>query len=117
MRKELRFWHLTILHPGGQTVFQLRHPFRASSTGCLVGGHEHLLQLVLLVDGPQGHGAHRGGAVGVGNQRLSHAAITVDLRDHQGLVLVIAPGGGIVNDLRVLRSASNLCCPFQGEVA
>mmetsp|Transcript_36381 Transcript_36381/g.87021 ORF Transcript_36381/g.87021 Transcript_36381/m.87021 type:complete len:344 (-) Transcript_36381:83-1114(-) len=113
------FWlgHFALLHPAGQAILQLRHTLGTSTARGLVGGHQDLLQLVLLVDRPECHCAHCSCAIRIGNDWLVDSALAVNLWDHQGLVLLVAPSRGVIDHLRVLGSARQLLGPFQGEVA
>mmetsp|Transcript_97343 Transcript_97343/g.135260 ORF Transcript_97343/g.135260 Transcript_97343/m.135260 type:complete len:270 (+) Transcript_97343:130-939(+) len=89
--KELGLRYSSILHPRREAILQLGHARSSGTAGRLVGRHQHLLQLVLLMDGPQRHGTHRGCAVRIGYERRIHLALPVDLRNHQWLVLVVPP--------------------------
>jgi len=67
----------------------------------LIGGADDAADAELLVQGVERHDGDGRRAVGVGDQavpRLDGAG--VDLRDDEGDVVVVAEGGGVVDDVR-----------------
>mmetsp|Transcript_21599 Transcript_21599/g.62099 ORF Transcript_21599/g.62099 Transcript_21599/m.62099 type:complete len:212 (+) Transcript_21599:129-764(+) len=91
--KGLRRGHLTLLDPSGEAILELRHALGSGAARRLVRGHQDALQLVLLVQRPQDHGADGRGAVRISDQRRLGVLPTVDLRDDQRHAVIQAPSG------------------------
>mmetsp|Transcript_38760 Transcript_38760/g.87997 ORF Transcript_38760/g.87997 Transcript_38760/m.87997 type:complete len:274 (-) Transcript_38760:56-877(-) len=96
---------------------ELGHALRASPARSLVGRHDDLLEAVLLVKRPQGHGADRRGAVRVGHQGSLGVLSSVDLWHHQGHRVRVPPSRRVVDHASVLRPSADLGRPLRGEVA
>mmetsp|Transcript_4752 Transcript_4752/g.6519 ORF Transcript_4752/g.6519 Transcript_4752/m.6519 type:complete len:235 (-) Transcript_4752:408-1112(-) len=76
-------FNLFSLCPTSQPIFQLIHALCSGSGRGLVGGHDHFLQPLGLVERPERHRGNRRRAVGVGDQRLPGHRVGVDLGNNK----------------------------------
>jgi hypothetical protein len=81
-------------------VKELLHSLCTSTGSCLVRGHQHLLEAVLLVEGEKGHDADRRRAVGVGDDLpgAGLCRVGIDLGDAERDILLVAECRRVVDD-------------------
>ena len=97
---------------------ELVHAVLAGAGDRLVGRDDDALDGGVVMQGLEGDDELRGRAVRVGDDALlldvAHG-LGVHLRDHEGHVGVVAPGGGVVDHDRALRGDAGR--PFLGDLA
>ena len=92
--EDLVLGHLALSHEDGAgTLLELVHARLTGSGGGLVGRHDDLLEAKELVEGPKGHEADGGGAVGIGNELGSLGGLGVDFGNAEWNVLLVTEGG------------------------
>jgi len=83
-----------------RSVPQLVHSFLSGTRGCLIGGHDDLLEAEPLVKRKQRHDADGGRAVRVCNNlvRILASSVSIDLWDAKSNILIITERRRVVND-------------------
>lgn len=90
------------------SVEELLHALSTSTGSCLVRGHQHLLEAILLVDGEKSHDADRRRAVRVGDDfpGAGLCRVGIDLGDAERDILLVAECRRVVDDDRATVSAN-----------
>mmetsp|Transcript_21036 Transcript_21036/g.48588 ORF Transcript_21036/g.48588 Transcript_21036/m.48588 type:complete len:231 (+) Transcript_21036:306-998(+) len=112
MSEDFVFGRSSIQHNPG-TSLEFVHS-RLSGTRCsLVGAHKNLFQSKCLVQRPKGHETDGRRTIGIGDELGTLGTLSVDLRYHQGNVVLVTKRRRVVNHNGTIFSLRNCFSMFQ----